>query len=273
MYQFFTKTEAAANTSRAMECRNHPKNAVSPKNHRSRGNIIQRTFLFFAACCVSVASTFAQDVITLKSGEEIQALVQEIGDIDVKYKKFDNRNGPTYSLKKSDIFMIRYANGSKDVFTETPEPPITDPKGAQNQAKIQLEPLSLNGIHVMSSYGVRLSQNEVRNTMKNVPAALGQYNSGCSLRGVGWGFFIPMCIFLGAGSVTMTISNGSAGLGLYGASLGCFVPSLCFFLSGNANIKNSVSTYNRGIKQKQISDVSLNFGITQSGGIGLILNF
>ena len=40
MYQFFTKTKAAANTSRAMECRNHLKNAVSPKNHRSRGNIL-----------------------------------------------------------------------------------------------------------------------------------------------------------------------------------------------------------------------------------------
>ncbi|GHT34666.1 hypothetical protein FACS189434_11220 [Bacteroidia bacterium] len=74
--------------------------------------------LFFCASTVSAA--FAQDVITLKSGDEIQALVQEIGTDEVKYKKFDNKTGPTYTLKKSDIFMIKYANGSKDVFANEP---------------------------------------------------------------------------------------------------------------------------------------------------------
>ena len=59
----------------------------------------------------------AQDIITLKNGEDIQAIVQEIGEVDVKYKKFDNPNGPNYTMKKSEIFMIRYQNGSKDVFS------------------------------------------------------------------------------------------------------------------------------------------------------------
>ena len=63
-------------------------------------------------------NTTAQDVITLKNGDEIQAIVQEISDVDVKYKRSDNPNGPDYSLKKSDIFMIKYANGSRDVFTD-----------------------------------------------------------------------------------------------------------------------------------------------------------
>ncbi|GHT58889.1 hypothetical protein FACS18945_5060 [Bacteroidia bacterium] len=65
---------------------------------------------------------FAQDVITLKSGNEIQALVQEIGIDEVKYKKYDNQEGPSYTLKKSEIFMIKYANGSKDVFANEPAP-------------------------------------------------------------------------------------------------------------------------------------------------------
>jgi len=118
MYQFFTKTKAAANTSRAMECRDHPKNAVSPKNHRSRGNILINTVLFFSIFCLSVTNMFAQDVITLKSGNEIKAIVQDIGTDDVKYKKFDNPSGPNYTLKKTEIIMIVYANGSKDVFAE-----------------------------------------------------------------------------------------------------------------------------------------------------------
>ena len=60
----------------------------------------------------------SQDIITLLNGEDIYAIVQEIGDIYVKYKRIDNPNGPNHTIKKSDIFMIMYANGSKDVFNE-----------------------------------------------------------------------------------------------------------------------------------------------------------
>ena len=85
-------------------------------------NKVKKTFLLFAVFCISTASVFAQDVITLKNGDDIEALVQEIGDVDVKYKKFDNPNGPNYTLKKAEIFMIRYANGSKDVFVDNATP-------------------------------------------------------------------------------------------------------------------------------------------------------
>jgi len=60
----------------------------------------------------------AQDVITLKNGTDIKAVIQDIGNIEVKYKKFDNLNGPNYTLEKSEILMIRYENGTKDIFSE-----------------------------------------------------------------------------------------------------------------------------------------------------------
>jgi len=64
------------------------------------------------------STSASQDIIILLSGEDIHSIVQEIDDIYVKYKRIDNPNGPNHTLKKSDIFMIRYANGSKDVFNE-----------------------------------------------------------------------------------------------------------------------------------------------------------
>jgi len=67
-------------------------------------------------------SANAQDVITLKNGTDIKALVQKIDDIEIEYKKFDNPNGPNYTLKKSEILIIRYANGSKDIFSEEAKP-------------------------------------------------------------------------------------------------------------------------------------------------------
>ena len=99
--------------------------------------IQKRLFLFFTAIAVSIASSFAQDVITLKNGKEITALVYEIGDIDVKYKKIDNPNGPNYVLKKSDVLMIIYANGSKDEFTDTTS--VTTP--TVNQVQVSTETL------------------------------------------------------------------------------------------------------------------------------------
>ncbi len=63
----------------------------------------------------------AQDIILKKNGDEINAKIQEVGVNEIKYKKFDNLDGPVYTILKAEVFMIKYANGSKDVFTaDTP---------------------------------------------------------------------------------------------------------------------------------------------------------
>lgn len=67
--------------------------------------------LFFAGI-----SAVAQDVITKRNGEDILAIVSEIGENTVKYRRFDNPNGPVYTISAADILMIRYQNGTKDIF-------------------------------------------------------------------------------------------------------------------------------------------------------------
>jgi hypothetical protein len=62
------------------------------------------------------------DVIVMKSGEEIEAVIQEIGIDNVRYMKASNPGGPVYTIPKFEIFMIRYANGERDVFTDTRRP-------------------------------------------------------------------------------------------------------------------------------------------------------
>jgi hypothetical protein len=58
----------------------------------------------------------AQDLILKKNGDEISAKIEEVGITEIKYKKFDNQEGPMYTMLKSEIFMIKYANGTKEVF-------------------------------------------------------------------------------------------------------------------------------------------------------------
>ena len=61
---------------------------------------------------------YSQDLIILNTGDEIQSIVKEVGINIIKYKKFENQQGPVYTIEKSKVFMIKYQNGSKDVFTE-----------------------------------------------------------------------------------------------------------------------------------------------------------
>jgi len=65
---------------------------------------------------VFINALYAQDVIFKKNGDEIYAKIQEVGISDVKYKKFDNQEGPLYTILKSEIFMIKFENGTKEVF-------------------------------------------------------------------------------------------------------------------------------------------------------------
>ena len=68
-----------------------------------------------------VMNANAQDVIVKKNGSTILSKVLEVNPSDVKYKKHSNPNGPTYTLKKSEIMAINYKNGDKDTFDNESE--------------------------------------------------------------------------------------------------------------------------------------------------------
>ena len=58
----------------------------------------------------------AQDIIIKQDGAEIAATVTEINDTEIKYRQAGK--SVVYTLSKQDVFMIKYANGSKDMFGE-----------------------------------------------------------------------------------------------------------------------------------------------------------
>jgi hypothetical protein len=58
----------------------------------------------------------AQDTLYTKSGDILLTKILEITPDYVKYKKQEFLDGPTYTTEKSALFMIRYQNGTKDVF-------------------------------------------------------------------------------------------------------------------------------------------------------------
>jgi hypothetical protein len=60
----------------------------------------------------------AQDTLSTRYGESILVKVIEVGTAEVKYKKLDNLNGPMFSMLKSDLLMIKYANGTNEDFSK-----------------------------------------------------------------------------------------------------------------------------------------------------------
>ncbi len=72
------------------------------------------------------------DIVTKRNGDEIKAKVLKIGPELVEYKKCGREDGPTYTIRKSNIFMIKYPDGEKDVFDQQP---TKEPEKDQSQER------------------------------------------------------------------------------------------------------------------------------------------
>ncbi|PVY42195.1 hypothetical protein [Pontibacter virosus] len=90
---------------------------------------MKNLLLTFIACLLYFAGQ-AQDVLIKRNGDELEVKVLEINLEEVKYKRFDNLEGPVISIAKSDVFMIKYENGTKVTMNEM-RPAVQQPVYAQ----------------------------------------------------------------------------------------------------------------------------------------------
>lgn len=76
--------------------------------------------LFFINLCVFIICgvVSAQDIITPKDGADIEAKILEVSPNEIRYKLFSEPEGATYIVKKSDVLLITYESGRRDIFNE-----------------------------------------------------------------------------------------------------------------------------------------------------------
>jgi len=79
------------------------------------------TLLLFLSTFCNAQVNKDYDLIIKNDKMEIKVKVVEIQDINIIYKKIENPDGPNYNIAKNQIFMILYANGTKETF-DTPVP-------------------------------------------------------------------------------------------------------------------------------------------------------
>jgi len=251
--------------------------------------MIQNFKLFTLLAFISLFgfSTMAQDIIVLKNGDEIKSLVQEIGMEYVKYKRFDNQTGPVYNVAKTEIFMIKYENGTKDVFNEVAKPP--EPKAEQPKQTYQEEvvnnndnPLAgkrmfanLDGSVSFEGTDYRLiGKGEIgKFLMDNCYTAYSQYSNGWRLRESGSNCLaagIPLSLLsIGLWFLPYSIIYGPI---ITGGLTGLWIGGAINIARGKKMINGSFDTYNMMSASSKKYSSRLELGLN-SNGIGMLITF
>jgi hypothetical protein len=103
-------------------------------------------YISFSLCALHAS---AQDRIYKKDGSEVQAIIKSRTEKEVTYKKFDNPDGPDYTISQRDIKSISYQDGrsyevkktaqkkyGNNILSLTPIAYLGDMNGESNQAGI-----------------------------------------------------------------------------------------------------------------------------------------
>jgi hypothetical protein len=221
----------------------------------------------------------AQDIIVLSTGEEIRSTVSEVAPDMIRYKKFENLSGPVYSIEKSKVFMIKYQNGTKDVFNQpeskpqnnqqTVQKPASQPVSSSSQAlTCRAGTIRLNGKSLPSA--------EIKKIYEPYPNAMRSYNSGKTLSVVGdvMGYgVVGVCLISALRAKDFEFGSPQA-RSIYATGLiiaiPLFVGDIVLVSVGRGKIRSSVNQYNTAIN-KPVT-YKLDFGINRNG-IGFALKF
>ncbi|WP_295051297.1 hypothetical protein [uncultured Fibrobacter sp.] len=158
-----------------------------------------KILLSLALAAAFALPSFAQDIVILKDGTSVDAKVIEVDDNSVRYKKFNNPDGPTYTAKKETISEIRYKNGSKEIFNQAKATsPDKNPnsvwwtKARETKLGFWMDPLGCAQWGPMAGVSIRMGTNfdikaHVRIYYKDFPLANEDFKRHHFDNGVGFG--------------------------------------------------------------------------------------
>jgi hypothetical protein len=75
-----------------------------------------RTLLLCISLLLTAAAAQAQDLLIKHNTEEIRVKVVEVTPADIRFRRTDNLEGPLYTVRKAEVRLIRYANGTQEEF-------------------------------------------------------------------------------------------------------------------------------------------------------------
>lgn len=106
-----------------------------PPCHTPNNNLMRYRLLAVLTLLALANAVHAQDKIYRKNGQIIKAKILEIGVEEVKYKPFENPDGPLYVLPQDKILKIVFENGKTEKFA----PDLKDPEQYEGQLRKALK--------------------------------------------------------------------------------------------------------------------------------------
>jgi len=133
--------------------------------------------LVMCVLIVACNALHAQDIIIKRDGKEIPSKVLEISSTEIKYKDFDFLTGPTRVLNISEVVVILYENGKREVFAAK-DVAKTPSETVSNENEVNDKGSFIVGIGAGNSYGVpgvRLQMNTAREDKFGFHAGIGAF--------------------------------------------------------------------------------------------------
>jgi hypothetical protein len=203
--------------------------------------------LFATLFLLCIAGTItAQDVIVKNDQSTVMSKVLEITSTEIKYKKWNNQDGPTYSISRSEVLSINYENGEVEKFSDNATSQsntfqdITQPprKGIMECSGSRL---LLNG-RVLSDEEVRylVGEHDYQLYMKGK-----NLNSAGTVLGSIGGIIAGAGLGAMLGLIGNTRAMGIAGIiGLGGIAIA--IPGVALSSTGTNNLKQVAANYTYG---------------------------
>lgn len=217
----------------------------------------------------------SQDYLFMINSDTLKTKILEVNENDVRYKDFDNLDGPIYTINKSRIDKIIYQNGKVEFFRTGESNDNNNTNTNVNLPKIltfdELMALKddeketyLSTINVYSIYEKFMRGNEMTKKGKKLQS------SGFFFT-VGGAVFVAVSGFAFSNGNTFLLSIGAAALT---AGQIFFIVSIPVGASGGFLKKSAEFQYREFSLGKSYTTIqpTLNFGLTQNG-VGLSLKF
>lgn len=75
---------------------------------------LKRSYLLCIAALLTVQAATAQDKIYRRNGKVIEAKIKEVGIRNITFKRYDNQQGPDFTIGRNDVRRIVFENGSEE---------------------------------------------------------------------------------------------------------------------------------------------------------------
>ena len=187
---------------------------------------------------------FAQDVIVTKDARKINAKVTEVNVDNIKYRNFDNLDGPTYTLLKSDIVTILYQNGQVETFeTDNSRGQVTTPTPYQTQT-----------IQTTQKRNYYTKEELVTLMKKEDPTLYQRYHSGHKTSVVGRGLLFSGVGLAAIGGVMALTGNPDAAIVFTDVGVVSVVASIPVMIIGSSKKRKAINIiYHRKYIATQIT--------------------